>query len=46
MKQAGGMVCTFCDAKVDYGKSICDACAKKYHIGSYDLSKDGCGCDS
>ncbi|AIF83769.1 hypothetical protein NTE_01708 [Candidatus Nitrososphaera evergladensis SR1] len=45
-QQIGGMVCTFCNAKIDYGKSVCDACAKKFNIGKYDMSKDGCGCDS
>jgi predicted amidophosphoribosyltransferase len=42
---AADMVCTFCNAKIDYGKSVCDACAKKYNIGAYDMGSDGCGCD-
>ncbi len=46
MKPVTDMVCTFCNAKIDYGKSVCDACAKKFNIGKYDMSNDGCGCDS
>ncbi len=45
-QQIGEMVCAFCNAKIDYGKSVCDDCAKKFNIGKYDMSKDGCGCDS
>lgn len=45
MKQLNDMVCTFCNAKIDYGKSVCDACAKKFNIGRYDMANDGCGCD-
>lgn len=45
MKQLNDMVCTFCNAKIDYGKSVCDACAKKFNIGKYDMGSDGCGCD-
>lgn len=45
MKPVTDMVCTFCNAKIDYGKSVCDSCAKKYNIGTYDMSNDGCGCD-
>jgi hypothetical protein len=44
-KQIGSMVCAFCNAKIDYGKSVCDACAKKFNIRTYDMSMDGCGCD-
>jgi predicted amidophosphoribosyltransferase len=39
------MVCSFCSAKVEYGKSVCDDCKKKYKIGQYDMANDGCGCD-
>lgn len=46
VKPVTDMVCTFCNAKIDYGKSVCDACAKKFNIGTYDMSSDGCGCDS
>ena len=45
MKQLNDMVCTFCSAKIEYGKSVCDACAKKFNIGKYDMGSDGCGCD-
>lgn len=46
VKPVTDMVCTFCNAKIDYGKSVCDACAKKFNIGKYDMGSDGCGCDS
>jgi hypothetical protein len=45
MKQLNDMVCTFCNAKIEYGKSVCDACAKKFNIGKYDMGSNGCGCD-
>jgi len=45
VKPVADMVCTFCNAKIDYGKSVCDACAKKFNIGKYDMGSDGCGCD-
>ncbi|MDQ5876973.1 MAG: hypothetical protein M3288_09030 [Thermoproteota archaeon] len=38
--------CTFCDARIPSGESICHDCMKKYNIRSYDLGRDGCGCDT
>ena len=38
-------VCTFCNATITYGQSLCSECMKKYNIRSFDLSNDGCGCD-
>jgi len=37
--------CTFCDAKISYGQSICSDCMKKYDIRASNLGNDGCGCD-
>jgi hypothetical protein len=37
--------CAFCDARIQFGESICPECMKKYNIKSYDLGNDGCGCD-
>ena len=40
-------VCSFCDAVlVNESDSLCGNCRKKYKIGSFDSSKDGCRCDS
>ena len=39
-------VCSFCDtAVINESDSVCVDCRKKYRIGSFDNSKDGCGCD-
>ncbi|HJU95382.1 MAG TPA: hypothetical protein VJ643_05060 [Nitrososphaera sp.] len=38
--------CTFCDAIIPLGESICHDCMKKYNINSYDMGRDGCGCDT
>jgi predicted amidophosphoribosyltransferase len=38
--------CTFCDARIRSGESICPDCMKKYNIKSYNMGSDGCGCDS
>lgn len=39
-------VCSFCEtAAINESESVCTDCRKKYRIGSYDNSKDGCGCD-
>jgi hypothetical protein len=37
--------CTFCNAKIPFGQSVCPDYMKKYNIGSYDMGNDGCGCD-
>jgi predicted amidophosphoribosyltransferase len=37
--------CAFCDAKIEFGESVCPNCMNKYNIKSYDLGSDGCGCD-
>lgn len=40
-------VCSFCEtAVVSESESVCSKCRTKYGIGSYDNSKDGCGCDT
>lgn len=40
-------VCAFCDtALTNESDSVCADCRRKYKIGSYDVGKDGCGCDS
>ncbi|MDQ4014543.1 MAG: hypothetical protein M3136_02125 [Thermoproteota archaeon] len=41
----GTAACTFCDAIIPFGESLCPDCMKKYNIKSYDLGSDGCGCD-
>ena len=39
-------VCSFCDtAVINESDSVCVDCRRKYRIGSFDNSKDGCGCD-
>jgi hypothetical protein len=39
-------VCSFCDVvTINESESVCNACMKKYGIGTFDNSKDGCGCD-
>lgn len=39
-------VCTFCDiVTINESESVCNTCMKKYGIGTFDNSKDGCGCD-
>ncbi len=30
---------------INESESVCNACMKKYGIGTFDNSKDGCGCD-
>lgn len=37
--------CAFCDANIAFGESFCLNCMEKYNIKSYDLGRDGCGCD-
>ena len=39
-------VCSFCNiTPINESESVCNACMKKYGIGNFDNSKDGCGCD-
>ena len=38
--------CIFCDARIPSGERICHDCMKKYNIKSYDMGRDGCGCDT
>ena len=39
-------VCSFCNiATINESESVCSACMKKYGIGTFDNSRDGCGCD-
>jgi len=39
-------VCSFCNiATINESESVCNACMKKYGIGTFDNSRDGCGCD-
>ena len=38
-------VCSFCETTaISESESVCGKCRTKYGIGSYDNSKDGCGC--
>ena len=39
-------VCSFCNvATINESESVCNACMKKYDMGTFDNSRDGCGCD-
>ena len=39
-------VCSFCNiTPINESESVCNACMKKYGIGTFDNSRDGCGCD-
>jgi hypothetical protein len=39
-------VCSFCNiATINESESVCSTCKKKYDIGTFDNSRDGCGCD-
>jgi len=39
-------VCSFCNiVTINESESVCSACMKKYGIGTFDNSRDGCGCD-
>ncbi len=38
-------ICSFCNARIPQGQSICKDCIKLYNIKISNYENDGCGCD-